>query len=431
MMSSDHSTLLCPNCKEVIPQALNKFKLAGCSACGSISAWNKNGQLELAYKAHPLDETYQKLIKVGQSIQHQKINYKIAALFVYHVDFQEWDKEDSKWIQEYGFIREWYAYSEEGKELILMQDTDKKFYWVSSPEPAHPTSPLVKRTAQEVGKYQLYGVAGIDHEDLDLKGFYRIYGHTRYECPDENFEKNILQYQLNRLSKVQVMRMLILQETEKIEAIEDFITTTYYRNVFGFALLAIVLLLIFNLGLNDKKVQTSKYVGFVESYTDGVLDTGAVKPQLAGVFDLQEGQNYQLNATCFLSQTNRYADYSLTLVREADAAVVGDAALSFYTESGHDDEGYWVENLLQDQLKFQVDKSGKYQIFVAPDYENLEQLPSAGLEIQISPAPYTFFYLCMGSVFLLLFLIFQWRRENFVAFANLPHDTILHDIFES
>ena len=130
-------------------------------------------------------------------------------------------------------------------------------------------------------------------------------------------------------------------------------------------------------------------------------------------------------------ETNQSIDYSLSLIRVEDATVVGDVALSFYTESGFDSEGSWEENLLHDQFKFQVDKTGKYQIVVAPDYENLWQIPAASLEIEIRPTAYTVFYLWSGAFFLLLFLIFQWRRENLIAFANLPHDTILHDIYES
>lgn len=432
-MSMDHSTLLCPNCQEPILPVLDQFKVIGCKACGSVAVLNKQAQLELTHRFQPVDERTKEIPGVGKLLENRKITYKIASVFVYHVEYKEWDEETSKWIQQYGFIKEWYAYNAEGQQLTIMQDTDKRYYLVSNPVPVKLNAPLDKKHAVEHGKYQLYGLSGMDNEVLEVKGYYHLQGRTRYECADENFEKGVvLQYQLTPLTLVQVKRMVILGEEDKLKAQDDFSTITFYRNVFGLALFFILGLLIFNLGMNESKVQTSPYISFaVTADSSGTFDTAALKPQLAGTFELKKDQNYRLSATCYLNETNQYVDYSLTIVRESDAAVVGDAALSFYTESGHDDEGYWEENLLQDKLKFQVDQSGKYQVFVAPDYENLWQFPSASLEIEIQPAPYVVFYLCMGSVFLLLFLIFQWQRENIIAFANLPHDTIIHDIYEA
>lgn len=429
---SSGTTLICPKCQAPIPVTLDDFKVAGCSVCGSISTLNKDGQLKVTHNAQVLDEAHQKLLKVGKQLQYHKITYTIAAVFVYHVDYKEKGSRTSGWTQEYGFMSEWYAYDDEGKELIIMKDTDHIFYLVSNPVPVQPSLRLNKRHAREFGKYQLYSLVGVDNEGLEIEGYYRIFFNGRYECADENFEKAaIWQCQLTRLSPVEVKRMMIVDEEDKLKAAKDFTTTTYYRNVFGFALFAILVLLIFNIGLNDSKVQTHKYLEFGKIYTDGVLDTNGLKPQLAGVFDLVEDQNYRFAATCYFNETNREVDYSLTLVREADAAVVADAALSFYVESGHDSDGDWEENLQYNYFKFQVEKKGKYQVFVAPDYESLEHLSSATLEIQIEPAPYTFLYLCVGSFFLLLWLTFQWQRENIIAFANLPHDTILHDLYES
>lgn len=438
---STYSTLNCPQCQEQIPVTLKDFKIAGCANCGHVSVLNKDGQLKLSHRSPVVSRQEQDPFYLGRKLRYRNVTYTVTSLFIYEVDFKEWDSEDSKWVKDKGHIREWYAYDDQQvQHLIIMKDTDGKFYAMPKPVLIEANPGLSKKNAVELGQYQLWGFTGIENEALELKGYYRIYGYTRLECANEQFEKDqILQYQLTRLTPTQVKRMVILEETEKLKASEDFTSTTYYRNLFGFALLAILGLLIFNLGRNESKenggIRSSsadQYISFGDNLSSsGELDTIVYKPKSAGTFNLIAGKNYRFAAQCYLREMNQYIDYSVSMVRKADSAVVSDIALSFYTESGTDDEGYWEEVLLHDQFKFQVDKTGKYEIFVAPDYENLWLLPPASLEIQIERAPYTFFYVWTSALFLLLFLIFQWRRENLIAFANLPHDTLLHDIYES
>lgn len=437
---STHPTLNCPQCQEPIPLTLKDFKIAGCANCGHVSVLDKDGHLKLTHRSPVVSPKEQDPFYVGNQLQYRNITYTVSSVFVYEVDFQEWDTEDSKWIKDKGFIREWYAHDDQQTQLlIIMKDTDGKFYAVSKPVPIEPNAVLSKKNAKELGQYQLWGFTGMDNEALELKAYYRIYGHTRLECANEQFEKApILKYQLTSLTPTQVKRMVILEEVEKLKASEDFTTTTYYRNLFGLALLAILILLIFNLGGNEaqenRRIRSSpadQYISFGGNLSAGELDTIVFKPQSAGTFSLIAGKNYKFVARCYLREMNQYVDYSVSMIRKADSAVVSDIALSFYTESGTDDEGYWEEELLHDQFKFQVDATGKYEVFVAPDYENLWGLPPASLEIQIERAPYTVFYVWTSAFFLLLFLIFQWRRENLIAFANLPHDTLLHDIYES
>ena len=430
---STHSTLICPQCRKKIPAILKSFKIAGCVTCGHVSALDIAGQLKVTHRSSIVKREDQEPFHLGSQLQYQKITYTVASVFVYAVDFREWDTEDSTWVNDKGYVKEWYAYDDQQAQyVIITKDTDGKFYVVSNPVLMKKTNLLGELDAKEFGEYHLWGFAGTDDEALQIKGHYRVHGLSKFECANEKFENApILNYQLTRLSPIQVKRMVILEDLEKLKATEDFTTTTYYRNIFMYAFMAILVLLIFNKGMNEGRKQTSPYIKFGHTKPTGDLDTAGFKPQLAGTFDLNAGKNYQFTANCFLWETNQSIDYSLSLIRVEDATVVGDVALSFYTESGFDSEGSWEENLLHDQFKFQVDKTGKYQIVVAPDYENLWQIPAASLEIEIRPTAYTVFYLWSGAFFLLLFLIFQWRRENLIAFANLPHDTILHDIYES
>lgn len=434
-MMNSGTSLICPKCQEPIPVTLADFKVAGCVHCGNISKLNRNGQLDTVYSFQPANDEQQTPFKLERQLRYHKSIYTVKAVFVYHVKYKEWDTENSKWISNNGWIREWYAYDDQNQLLIVMRDTDNRFYIVSNPAPATRASSPYKKNAKELGQYQLWAFAGMDKEEVESKGYYEIYGHTRIECANENFQNApIVQYELTKLLPTQAKRMVILEEVEKLKAAEDFKTTTFFRNVFGLALLAILTLLVFNLGMNEasmQNLQSSPYISFAARDASGVIDTALVSPRLAGTFFLIGDKNYRFKARCYMRETNQSADYSVNMVRREDAALVNDIALNFYTESGHDDEGYWEENLLEDQFKFQVDKTGKYQVFVAPDYENLQQFPKAGLEIQIEPASYPVFYLSIGSFFLLLWLIFQWQRENLVAFANLPHDTTFHDIYES
>ncbi len=429
---SIQSTLNCPQCRESIPPVLKDFKIAGCAACGQVSALKKDGQLHIVHSAQAVKPMQQEPFQLGKQLQYRNVKYTVASVFVYEVIYQEWDSENSKWVKDKGLITEWYAYDDQQRLLTIMKDTDEKFYVVSNPVPVKLDAPFNKKNTKEYGLYQLRGFAGMDDAALETKGYYRSYVQYTLECANENFENAaIVKYELTRLSSVQVKRMVVLEDVEKLKVTEDFATKTYYRNLFGLAFVAILILLIFNWTTNGGRVQTSDYVKFDTTFTEGWPDTAVFKPQLAGTFYLIADKNYRFAARCYMSETNQYVDYSLTMVRLQDAMVVNDVALSFYTESGRDNEGYWEENLLHDHFKFQVEKTGKYQIFVAPDYENLWQFPSASLEIQIEPASYSTFYLWTGAVFLLLLLIFQWQRENLIAFANLPHDTILHDFYES
>jgi len=429
---SMQSTLNCPQCREPIPSVLKDFKIAGCAACGQVSALNKDGQLYTIHSAKALKPRQQEPFQLGKQLQYRNVKYTVASVFVYEVNFQEWDSEDSKWVKDKGLITEWYAYDDQHRLLTIMRDTDGKFYVVSNPVQVRVDAPFNKKNTKEFGQYQLRGFAGTDDAALETLGYYRTYVQYTLECANENFENAaIVKYELTRLLPVQVKRMGVLDDLEKLKASENFATTTFYRNLFGFAFVVILALLIFVDGMNEGRKQTSPDIKFVYTQPNGDLDTVGFKPKLAGTFDLTAGKNYQFTANCSLDETNQSVDYSLTMVRLQDAVVVNDVALSFYTESGTDTDGYWEESLLSDQFMFQVEKTGKYQIFVAPDYENLWQFPSASLALQIEPTAYGDFYFWGGIFFLLLLLIFQWQRENLIAFANLPHATILHDLYES
>jgi hypothetical protein len=119
-------------------------------------------------------------------------------------------------------------------------------------------------------------------------------------------------------------------------------------------------------------------------------------------------------------------DLSVSIVRKRDHAVVSDVDIAFFMESGRDDEGAWTESVLEDELKFQVEESGIYEVFVSPDYEDITNIPLCSLTVSITETGYYYYYQIAASGFLLAFLVFQWQREHYVAIANLPHGTYLH-----
>jgi hypothetical protein len=251
-------------------------------------------------------------------------------------------------------------------------------------------------------------------------------------------DNNFKAFHSTYITPTQLKRMVVIDRAEKEAAEERFANVNFYRKVFGWAFLLIFALFFINGAMNTDGTsrdtreggQKGEEISFKSSAINGDLDTMALRPKSVGLFDLKSGQNYNFKAKSYILGTNQDADFSVSIVKTDDGTTVSEVGIAFFTESGSDSDGAWTENLLQDEFKFQVAQSGKYEVFIAPDYDDLATMPESTINITIEKTPYFFFYLILGSSFLLLFLIFQWQRENIVAYANLPHGTILHDVVE-
>jgi hypothetical protein len=438
-MSNTQSIFHCPQCRATISNLLPDAKIAGCAACGTVSMVETDGSLRRHLVFQPLPKDYQNPFEVGDPIDYQGLRYIVYAIYCYTVKYEEFDKEDSKWVAGGGFNVEWYARSSNKSEITVVSETDDKFYMLSNAKRMTFSDSYLQQEAIEIGEYNLMGFVGTDSDDaLEVKGFYRAFsGGYSVESQKEVFvNNNFKAFHSNYITPTQLKRMVVIDRAEKEAAEERFANVNFYRKVFGWAFLLIFALFFINGAMNTEGGQKGDEVQFKEQlfnseYANGGIDTANLHPKSVGIFDLKAGQNYNFKAKSYISGTNRDADFSVSIVKPDDGTTVSEVGIAFFTESGSDSDGAWTENLLQDEFKFQVAQSGKYEVFIAPDYDDLATMPASTINITIEKTPYFFFYLILGSAFLLLFLIFQWQRENIVAYANLPHGTILHDVVES
>jgi hypothetical protein len=420
----------CGLCRKPIPNILQDVKIAGCPHCGSYGTMEGDGNLRHQAKYHQITNEYQKPYYLGEHINYQGIKHTVYAIYMYHVEYDEWDTEDKKWVKGTGYVTEWYAQKKDKSQLVVMCDVDDKFYVNITHRNRKVTDIPAQKDASEYGKYALWGFIGTDDEPLETTGYYRVVNGYTHESKTENFsDAKINSYWKHKITPTQVKRMVVIGDVSMGKANEDFENINFFRNVFMAALLAIFVLFVINV-TEDKAGQKSDRIDFSYFLPNDEIDTAKVKPQLAGAFQLEANQNYKFMAKGFISNTNQDADCMVTIVRQADKTVVEEAIIDFYRESGSDDEGYWEENVLEDAFKFQTDEAGVYDVFVAPDYENLRKPPISALTVEIAPSSYTDFYLWVGGLLILSILIVLWQRENVVAYANLNHGTYLHDIYE-
>jgi hypothetical protein len=428
----------CPYCRIPIPKHLTQVKIAGCPKCGMVSTMGTDGYLRTQKAYSILGKNYQEPFFLGEEIRHNNVFYTVFAVYGYAVTYQEWDSEDSRWVSGSGLVTEWYARSSHNLQLVVTKDVDNQFYAVQDSHNNQISDKHIQEKAIEIGTFDLYAFAGTDDEPLETSGFYRCYpNNILLESQKEDFsKKNFKTFFLKELTPSQLKRMEVIPETIQTEAEDDFKNITFYRNVFGYALLVILGLMF--LGslrtdgtsrTNQEGVSESRRIAF-ENFTksDGKTDTLALRPQSAGVFNLKKGKNYLFLAQCSVSGKNADADFSVSVIRKEDEALVSEVDIAFYAETGRDSEGDWTENYLSDEFKFQVDKTGSYEVFVAPDYDDLVNYPNCSLMISVHPTGYHYYYLMAAGALLLGFVVFQWQREHIVAYANLPHGTYLHDI---
>lgn len=421
----------CSQCRTEIPKFIDDVKIAGCPKCGMVSTLGKDGYLRTNKACTILSANDQEPFLLGEEIQYDGVHYTVFAIYIYLLQYQEWDKEDKRWEHGQGYATEWYAASATNQQLTLMKDTNNVFYIVSQIDDEEFDDWQVQQTTIEFGTYELNSFVGMDDEALDTKGFYRTYPNNIFlESNNESFtQRNFKTFRVKSMTPSEVKRMEIISDTQEEKAVEDFKDTTFYRNVFGIGLLIILCLILLGNTGNNTPIGESKRIAFsYKTFGDTLPDTLALRPQSGGVFDLKAGKNYLFMAQSNVSGTNQDVDFSVSIVRKDDEMTVSEVDIAFYTESGRDDEGSWTENYLSDEFKFQVEKSGKYEIFVSPDYDDITHIPPSSLLVSIHRTGYAYYYLMASGVFLLAFLIFQWQRESIVAYANLPYTTHLHDL---
>jgi hypothetical protein len=438
------NNLTCIDCRHAIPKILKIAQIVGCPHCGSILTMGENGALSKHKKLTPLAELrahkgYEmfsngkgKPFYVGKSIRYDGKLYLIYAIYVYAINYEEYEEEGNSWQQASGFITEWYAENAEKKRIVLMRDTDSKFY-VLNQAAKNWLNDYQIRDFNEFGTYQLVSFVGADEGVLDETGHYRIvYKDYLTESQDINFpQKTSPLFEIEAITPTQLKRMQLIEDTAKMKAEDDYINVSFYRNLFAAALVILLLLMAFTESTNIEGVGNYQTVNFeYATLGNGALDSLSLSPKSAGVFDLKAGKNYLFRANAYLYGYNKDVDYSVSIIKKDEGKAISDVSITFFTESGTDDEGSWTEDLLQDEFKFQVAETGQYEVFVAPDYDNLTNMPHSNLTISITTTGYYYFYLIAGGALFLAFLICQWQREHLAAFANLPSGTFLHDVLK-
>jgi hypothetical protein len=440
----------CLQCQTAIPACIKNVKIAGCPHCGCVSTMGTDGFWQKYKTFTPISELrahkgYQmysngkkKPFDIGKDIRFDGKLHAVYAIYVYFVQCQEYDTEDGVWQKYNGYITEWYARSAEKKDVVLMHDTDKKFYIVQKMPKSWLSDSQYQDDSKEYGSFELTTFAGVDDENLDEKGYY-VANNYLFESAVKPFTKESYKgFNLTLLTFSDIKRMQTNATDTQLQAEEDFESATFYFNLFGAALLFVLGLMMFSnssiWGRNDISNDYTEGVGKGNTVSfaykmdaQGLIDTTLLKTQCAGTFKLTAGKNYLFKAHGEVYERNKDVDFSVSIIKKDTKETVSEVDIAFFTESGTDDEGVWTENLLEDSFKFQVEESGVYDIFVAPDYEDIEHITATSLTVSITETGYYLYYLWASGAFFLALIICQWQREHWAAVANLPYGTFLHD----
>jgi hypothetical protein len=441
----------CLQCQKAIPKCIKNVKIAGCPHCGCVSMMDTGGFWQKYKTFTPATELraqkgYQmysngkkKPFSIGKDLRFDGKLYTVYAIYVYWVQYQEYDTEDGVWQKDAGFVTEWYARNAEKKDVCLMRDTDEKFYIVDKMPKNWVSDSQFQDDSKEFGSFELTSFSGTDDEGLDERGHY-IANNFLFESATMPFTKeNYKGFNLTLLTASDIKRMQSNASNVQIRAEEDYENATFYFNLFGAALLAVLGLMLFantsNWNRNDisndftEEIGKGNAVGFEYKLDEKwQFDTGLVQTRCAGTFKLKAGKNYLFKAHGEIYESqDKDVDFSVSIIKKDSKETVSEVDIGFFTESGTDDEGRWTENLLDDEFKFQAAESGVYDVFVSPDYEDIANTPRCSLTISVTETDYYFFYLWASGAFFLALIICQWQREHWAAVANLPFRTILHD----
>jgi hypothetical protein len=440
------NNIQCPECGHPIPVVIADPVVFRCDQCNNIIRITDKGLFEKEAKLSKTSLVSSPAwLKPGARIKHKGKEYTLFSVYCHGVHWNEYDPEDNKYEQGYSEYLEWYFVAKDGAELCLEQtDNDNKFQIRNSIPITDKLINGVKGLKigdkiPEYGTYQLVGFEGQDDEPLDRDTW-------KYQVIKEHAAATSVEWKNNmptnewQAHKVQQIGILELERwkvrtaEEVAEARENTKKLGFFRDVFGYATLALLALMVYS-GIKG----SSNELCFISwnfaapRTVDSTSNRTALYQRALCTVTLEKNQPYRFKTKCsFQGSNNASANFSISILKLPEGTPVNNISASFYTESGRDSEGAWTESTLSDYFNFVADESGEYEIYarVNPESPTDNETHAGTLQTEIKPILMTRYFVFAMLVCALIWLIYQWRWEYQALKAEVPVSTWLQGMFK-
>lgn len=423
-MKTDTFSIICPACNNEVRRFIEDPVVMGCHKCWAVYDLHSNGKpgKKQTPLVHQITEVSPKWMKPGARINYRDgEEYMLHEVMLFSTLWNEYDSEDG-WTN--GIVQnlEYYFVSPTGKELCITED-DGKLFVRESVNPVNEDVAILEQDDRspgviEYGSYQLCGFIGQDDEPLDRSAWqYKIIassGDIEYEWKKGALKETLQCFRFQSISKLDLERMLIREKGGIYAAQAKAKELAFYRDVFGYAALLLLFMLIYSAqqGKPLCKTQKSFTIPTLEqANAPDSLSTGLPSQFSMGEFALEKGRAYTFDMTCTFGSSNADGEFQVQIVRESDGKPVNTFGATFFSETGYDDEGAWTEATLGDKFKFKADEAGKYEIFVTVKPDDTAKTRNGVMTIAVYPIMLTRFFLILFLVSTLTWLIYQWQWE--------------------
>ncbi len=435
----------CPQCAVPLPFVVPDAVVFGCPDCGCQRSLDEQGNwIARPGRPHAALFTKPDWMRPGAQVKYNNSTYTLYAVFSHSVNWTELDPESGAYDHGYSDDLEYY-FINQNDDWFSLETADNNSFQVRKPIKVTPQ--MVERTKNEdtkhpnpeYGNYQLQGFWGTDDEPLQNEPW--KYAVVRDGASSVSVEwKDGMptdQWQASRLLKLgplQLEKWKIRSPEEIAEAAENAKKQGFFRDVFGYGTLALLVLTIFSgiKGNTDLKLDASWNFSTPPSME---AFRNEVHQRELGVVHLEAKQPYRFSSRCNFGSQNADASFSLSVVRVSNGATVNNISADFFTETGVDSDGSWSESTLSDYFNFVAEQTGDYAIVarVRPNGQ-ISTLPgftqSGTLYVDIKPILMTRFFVIGMLLAALIWLIYQWRWEYHAMRADNKISVWLQSMFK-
>jgi hypothetical protein len=443
----DSQDFACPSCRHkphfVVPNAV----AFGCLACGTRYGtdgqgnWQPNETLpNLHFTPAP------EWLLPGAQILYHKVTYTMYAVYIHGVNWNEFDTEDQKYGAGYDEYLEYYFISEKG-DWFSLEETDnggelqmRTHIKITDKLVAAVKSERTGSKCPEYGNFQLKGFWGTDDEPLETNHRWEyavVKDGASWVSVEWKNGMSTAEWQASRLTKIKKLdleKWKIRSPEEMVEAERNAERTGFYRDVFGYATLALIVLTAFSGIKGNTDLKLSERWNF-NAPSNAEMFRNELHQRELGVVHLEAGQPYRFSSNCTFGSQNASAAFSISVVDTQDGSVVNSIGADFFSETGVDSDGAWSESTLSDYFNFVAEKSGDYAIVARAQpnskVSGMSDLTQSGtLYIEVKPILMTRFFLFGMLLTALVWLVYQWRWEYHAIRANMKISTWLQSMFK-
>ena len=437
------NNICCPSCNVAVPAVVDEPVVFGCSACYNVFKIDEQGLFQKEPLLPRSISAFQPhWLRPGARIKKRGKVYDLSSAYCHNISWNEYDAESGNYESGVTEYLEWYFVAEDGAEFCLEQtDSDNKF---QVREDVPITTKIIQKVEStsgsndvpEYGTYHLIAFTGQDDEALDREtwnykvvrdGAFYVSVEWKNGMPHSEWKA----HKLRQIGVLELERWKIRSAEEIAEAREKSTKLGFFRDVFGYATLALLVLMFYSGIVSNNSTLCNNGWNFSAPKSDTLSDNPLYQRTYC-TMKLEKNRPYRFSSKCSMAGGNGSATFSIAILKLPEGIPVNHIAASFFTESGVDSEGSWTESNLSDYFNFVADETAEYEIFVRVKPESAfdNEVHSGTFHIEVAPILMTRFFVMAMLMCALIWLVYQWRWEYQALQAEMPISTWLQSIFK-